>query len=404
MTDIQKKLFELLVDLDELCAREGIEYFLSAEAALSAYRTGGFFPSCCQLSVAMTTGDAQKFIKAVEKEGRADRIVDSMCSNKNYPDFSVRYGDPNTMMMKLPYDSETALPNIAVTIQMIRYKASHKRRYHKYTKTFWKVCSRPRISVPGAKYQAAITGCHVVRDVLGGTAFSRRLFNSWADMFKKNKKAKTLSIGGGGFKHSPKLAASRSKIEFEGREFYTYGDLEGFLESYYGVYWETYLPKYTKPATDLLISAVVGYEKYLERAKKALDLKGIRANQEKLNELKGKIVPYNRKITGYYAVVDRTERRFAMWEMYMPMKDKLMQLYKEEKFEELNELLKPYRSALYACYKKKLGLCFDKDIFDITMKIMEDEGSEEYVKKLRAMVPEKHWEPMVVTDYKGEAI
>ena len=32
------------------------------------------------------------------------------------------------------------------------------------------------------------------------------------------------------------------------------------------------------------------------------------------------------------------------------------------------------------------------------------EGSYAYVKKLRKLVPEKHWEPMVVTDYKGELV
>ena len=38
------------------------------------------------------------------------------------------------------------------------------------------------------------------------------------------------------------------------------------------------------------------------------------------------------------------------------------------------------------------------------MDVLLLEGSKTYVRKLRAMVPESHWEPMVITDYKGEPI
>ena len=88
----------------------------------------------------------------------------------------------------------------------------------------------------------------------------------------------------------------------------------------------------------------------------------------------------------------------------MPMKKLLRKLYEEQRYEELNELLKPYRSVLWDCYKKGLGLCFDKEIFDMTMHILKLEGSYTYVKKLQNMVPKNHWEPMTVTDYKGELV
>ena len=64
----------------------------------------------------------------------------------------------------------------------------------------------------------------------------------------------------------------------------------------------------------------------------------------------------------------------------------------------------PYRSALWTFYKKGLGLCFDKEIFELTMEILRMEGSYSYVQKLREMVPAQHWEPMKVTDYKGQLV
>ena len=122
MTDIQQKLLTLLTDLDAVCQREGIRYYLCQETALGAYRNQAFFPSCCEASVAMHVEDALRFIKAVRKENRPDRVVDSMYNNKNYPDFTVRYGDADTLMMQLPYNEASVVPAIAVTIHMIRYK------------------------------------------------------------------------------------------------------------------------------------------------------------------------------------------------------------------------------------------------------------------------------------------
>jgi hypothetical protein len=164
-------------------------------------------------------------------------------------------------------------------------------------------------------------------------------------------------------------------------------------------------PKYPVPTASLMISSHIPYQKYMEKAKAmGVDFDAIFRNKKECSKLEKKVGEYNKKITKYYAVVDRTEKRFAMYEKYMPMKKLLTKLYKEERFEELNELLKPYRSALWTCYKKGLGLCFDKDIFEMTMHILSMEGSDAYVKKLRDMVPESHWEPMTVTDYKGELI
>ena len=115
MTDSQQKLLTLLTDLDAVGQREGIRYDLCKETALGAYRHEGFFPSCCEANVAMKAEDALRFIKAVRKEGRDDRVVDSMFTNKNYPDFTLRYGDAGTLMMQLPYNEASVVPTIAVT-------------------------------------------------------------------------------------------------------------------------------------------------------------------------------------------------------------------------------------------------------------------------------------------------
>ena len=75
MTDVQQKLLTLLTDLDAVCQREGIHYYLCKETALGAYRNGEFLPSCCEANVAMTAADALRFVKAVKKEQKTEAVA-----------------------------------------------------------------------------------------------------------------------------------------------------------------------------------------------------------------------------------------------------------------------------------------------------------------------------------------
>ena len=407
MIEVQEKLLELLKDIDAICKREGIFYSLSAETAHAAIMTQAFYPDCCEASVAMTTDDVLKFMKAVKKENRADRIVDSMMTNKGYPDFTVRYGDPNTVMMKLPYNPVGEVPCIAVTIHMIRRKPLIRKRFYRYSRAFWKACNLNPAAYPQFVKRVGITACHIVKKVFGEENLSRWLFKSWCDLFSANKKAKKMAVGAvGKFTLDSDLLEYKDTVRLEDGEFSVFGCVDAYLNKAYKCSnFSKTKPKYLKPSVSLLSSIRVSYSKYLERAKeKGVDFASEKRNQQKLDKLKKLVSADNKKIEKYYAIVFRTEKRFAMYEHYMPMKKLLLKLHEEKRYEELNQLLKPYRSALWDCYKKNLGLCFDKEIFDITMDILRREGSYAYVNKLRAMVPEQHWEPMVVTDYKGELV
>ncbi len=403
MTDVQQKLLTLLIELDTICQREGIQYYLCNETALAAYTKEGFYPSCYEANVAMTTTDALRFIKAVKKENPANRVVDSMYSNKNYPDFTVRYGDTDTLMMQLPFNNASALPNIAVTIHMIRYKNKKAVKLYRRTRTVWKACVKPISTVGGFTRRAVVIACHMGKNVLGGRLFSRTLFKWWIKLHSR-KNDQNVSICAGNYKFPNDLLSGTTTVTFEGHTFPTFANLERYLLKEFGKTWATCKPAFLAPSSSLLVSAKVSYHEYLRRAKNHINYKALQKNKMKLDLVQGKVSYYNHKINGYYAIVERTQRRFAMYEKYMPMKEHLVKLHKEERWDELNELLKPYRSALWACYKKKLGLCFDKDIFEMTMDILLREGSKTYVRKLRAMVPEEHWKPIVITDYKGEPV
>lgn len=406
MNELQKKLLELLTDVDGICKRENINYYLCDETAHGAMVKQGLYENCSRVSVAMTTENALKFIEAVKKENREDRIVDSMFSNKDYPDFTVSYGDANTTMMSLPYTLAGKVPCIAITIHMIRHKSKRLKKYYKVSKAFWEICQKDINECSTFLKRSVVFACHTVRNIFGATNVSRYLFKKWCSLFQTNKTAKKISICGSKFVFDVALLENDGVAMLEGREFSVFGDVDAYLNKKYDCEdFREIKPKYPTVAASLLVSAHIPYLAYLEKAKEmGVDFDAIQHDKKVCAKLGAHVSKYNEKISKYYAIVDRTEKRFAMYEKYMPMKKLLLKLYQEERYEELNELLKPYRSALWACYKKGLGLCFDKEIFEMTMHILQMEGSHTYVKKLRNMVPEGHWESMSVTDYKGELV
>ncbi len=406
MRDVQEKLLELLTDIDGICKRENIKYYLCEETAHGAIMEHSMYDKCYQANIAMTTDDVRKFMKVVKNENRADRVVDSMMSNKDYPEFTVRYGDPNTMVLELPYTEKGKIPCIAVTIHMIRFKPRRMKKYYRFSSAFWKVCHKEVGAYADFYKKAIVFGCHVVKKVFGEAMLSRWLFKSWCSVFSENKKAKKVAVGTGKFVFDAEMLEDDTTIMMNGQEFPVFTELDTYLNKKYAcTNFRKMKPKFPVLSDKVLVSCHVPYDKYLEKAKEmGVDFDAITRDRLTCSRLEQQVSKDNKKINQYYAIVDRTEKRFAMYERYMPMKKLLKKLYEEERYEELNELLKPYRSALWACYKKGLGLCFDKEIFELTMEILKREGSYTYVKKLRKMVPESHWEPLVVTDYKGDLV
>ena len=212
MNDIQQKLFDLLTDLDDICTREGIRYYLCEETALAAQVRGNFFKSCLQASVAMTPQDALRFAAAVKKAKRPDRAADSMLNNKHYPNFTMLYSDPNTMMIRLPLHKEAKKPCVGVTIQMIRHQPKRFGAIGNYITKFWKVCCKPAATVGGTFRHTVVAICNGMQRIFG-TLLSGTLFRLWGAMYGAGNHSKRISICSDTFQYpaGPPPARSASK-------------------------------------------------------------------------------------------------------------------------------------------------------------------------------------------------
>ena len=99
MNDIQKALLALLKEIDAICKKHNIEYYLGGGSQIGAIRHGGFLPWDDDADVHMSRENAYRFIEALEKEGNPERIVYVESENGDYMNTHWRYQNTSSTVL-----------------------------------------------------------------------------------------------------------------------------------------------------------------------------------------------------------------------------------------------------------------------------------------------------------------
>lgn len=99
---IQAELLRLLKEIDDICRRHGITYYLSGGSVLGAVRNEGFLPWDDDVDVFMTRSEWQRFLEAVRHDLPTDREL--VCRERfaDYGNVVPRYVNTSTTMI-LPH-------------------------------------------------------------------------------------------------------------------------------------------------------------------------------------------------------------------------------------------------------------------------------------------------------------
>ena len=93
MTNIQRHLYTLIKEIDEICKKNDIVYYLAGGSALGALRHRGYIPWDDDMDIVMTRDNYHKFIEVCKTQLPPNRSIECQEVDRGYHNNLARYID-----------------------------------------------------------------------------------------------------------------------------------------------------------------------------------------------------------------------------------------------------------------------------------------------------------------------
>ena len=379
-----KEVVKLLGEIDKICKREGIPYYLGPQLTLCCV-TGQEVTSPHAGVVYMRAADMERFRLAFEREPQDGRIVESMNNNKRFYGFFLRYTDLNTLCFRLNEGRNYKHPGMGVDILPLRGKQRF-RPAHLWTRAqevgwneladyYGDRWSKKRALCRMAMRLRLITG----RGRLGKSLYRmlcRRMNVENTQEYVVRLKKKT--------KYFPVETFDETRtVELEGKKFPVPADTNTYLTRYYGAdYQQKVLPVYT-PKVSEMVSARIRYEDYFQEvgSQKSFIRKRMRTRKKS-----GRAARRKKYLNWSWNYVKFCAYKIELEKYYLDNKDYIINLYKNKDYPALEKAFNPYTRATVKSLKNDEIFIPDEELQHIYLDVLNKAGRT----RLKAKI-EKFW-------------
>ena len=393
MTDVQTKLIELLSEIDVLCRRNELNYFLAGEGAVSAFRSHKFESEKIVLDIYMTLPEVLKLQKLICEENRKDRVFESIYTNDMFPNLVFRYCNRNTLCVNLKRNAHIQSLGICITIKVLRRFAKGRiSKLASFLEAGWmynyvdfleldelneeelEVRRKTRILLFFSRklYKKVMLKC--IERTQENVHFGERLY---VETIKGRTGKKYVFKKG--------LFSEIQEVEFEGGSFPIPANEEIFFSALYTRRWREIEFTVKELGRLQIVDAQLPYEYYfkmLEKVGLSVHLLERMRRERKIEQaLKG----FNERINRTWNYALRVQDQLDLQNEYMPEKQKIKQLYDSGNWNALQDIYKNYDRITRKNYACGLGICFDKELLNIYISILRHNREENYAKKLEEL-------------------
>ena len=280
---MKNRLISLLNEIKEVCNEHDIPFYLSGELALCAYRHEELRENLNEITVMVFADNVEQLIKLLQCK-RADRVVESLKNNANFPGFYLRYMDSSTTLCNCEDPTYNYEMNaIGVDIEIICGKKTKgfrnkllnvlRKKWHTEHKALYITKT-----LSGRKYFISELK-HRVNRILFRVFYSRKnmqkLFYEWLSHSTKNACEYLAALNNGRLvTMDSKWFDSVKAVDIEGECYTVVNDLHAFTKVIYPKG-----PKY-KPSVNEFYDLDVPWNQYRKvLSSQDIDLKAIQKNQ-----------------------------------------------------------------------------------------------------------------------------
>ncbi len=393
------RLFGILLQVKRICEQSGITMFLYDDTALEAYGSQTLAPN---VSVCIDIKDSEKFIAAVEENQSSNLRVEHLLNNPRLslkgpgaivydPDttdfnmFDFFYYNNNCLGVRVYYIAH--MPDNGLSR---RYVNAMLRGFNKKNERYFnlKDSKASKLTIPleamertkGPEQVALYIHDLVLSKMSGDTERVRVARNTFdAELFNET-----------------------ANVQIEGQTFLIPKNAGEYFTRIYGAGWEYVSKDEYKEGRYRFRSALISWEDY----KKAVPFdeqdyfSALREHYSAEREFK----MYNRRQHKYFKLLKRTDDRIQLARQLEPRKQELISMKEAGDYEGLKVALEPYLKAIYENEKDRLGLCFDREIFELACLIIEQDYGVRYAERIRRLVYQEQKMDLQLKDYKGQNI
>lgn len=296
MLPLQERLLKLLKEIDEICIRHNIEYFLYAGTLLGAVRNKGFLPWDDDADIIMTRDNWEKFKDCAPSELKEGRKLEWLGHDKDYPYVMPHYVDMKTSCIYKPRYWGLASEGTYIDMFIVDPIPSDKQKQEEYKKKLYEYIEfvdshvLNSIEFDGDAFEKNMKECNKYGRDYVIKKYEDELFNTSIDecdevMFRYNKLAVYLE-------HTPLTYIWDKKyftdgplyVPFEDTKLPIFHRCEGFLRQCYGDDWMIMPEDCSATHDGALRSLEIGFLDYYEDYKDKIDGKEI---SDKYNIIKG---------------------------------------------------------------------------------------------------------------------
>lgn len=376
MNKEQQVLLSLLKEIDEICKKNEIEYYLAPRLALHAFYEEKLPENPLAGGVLMKLSDMDKFRCAFYKEKAQRRALESMYDNERFPGFFLRYESKDSLCFRMNEGRNYEYPGIGIDIYPLRGKInSRKERFwNQKLEIGWKQFADDR----SQEYTWKEKICKIFVGILmlGGRArLGRHLYTRFCNsQNEENAKRYIIRLKNNDsvLYYPAKIFEKTRLVKLEGYSFPVPANIKKYLIIWFGKGYKKKLLEVYSPSLTVITSAYIGCEDFMKNYSQQIKMLSKRRRDQYKRDEKG------RKCREYldwsWQYVKLKGEGTNLGSTYLRKKEFLLNLLQDRDYPTLIKEMKSYDKMMKRYMQNGEVFAPDEEIFQIYLKVLEITG------------------------------
>lgn len=380
----QQKVLELLKEIDIICRKNKITYFLSPYLTLCAV-TERPFPLNPEAGVIyMKTGDMERFKNVFEEEPVLRRALESMDSYKYFPGFYFRYTDKDTLFYKMDDYGKFQHPGMAVRILPLQCEYGPRRKYlwNRMREDGWRRIHERKEKWRNQRAFACV--CMVRLLMLCGRGWlGKRIFRDLIHQPQEDVQNYVVRFLNKNVYYPAYVFEEQKEVEIEGEHFFIPVDAEKYLMTSYGANYRDKGPENYRQSAIAVCSTLIPCEEFMQQGK---DLKRLASRRKRRARRQKFGLSYREYFNQCWNYAKLCGKKYTCARAYRKKLDYIRNLHKNQDYVQLEIVFGRYTDMMNKCLKYDEIFEADPELLDIYIQYLEKTGRVGFMEKVKKYV------------------